>query len=93
MFFVWFDEDRKRQPHLKLKDALAEFQAKFGMAPVVCLASAADAAAIGEKGSGFDFPIHPVPFVAVNTFYLGGQDAQAALGQLDLPAVELREAA
>ncbi|MDQ3539631.1 MAG: hypothetical protein M3440_02990 [Chloroflexota bacterium] len=93
MFFVWFDGDRKRQPHLKLKDALAEYQAKYGIVPLVCLTSAADAAAIGEKGSAFDFRIQPVPFVAVNTFYLGGQDAQAALSQLDLPAVELREAA
>lgn len=93
MFFVWFDGDRKRQPHLKLKDAVAEYQAKYGVVPLVCLTSAADAAAIGEKGAGFEFPIQPVPFVALNTFYLGGQDAQAALGQLELPAVELREAA
>lgn len=93
MFFVWFDGNRKRQPHLKLKDAEAEYQAKYGIAPLVCLTNPTDATAILDRGSQFDFRIQPVPFVAVNTFYLGGQDAQAALGQLELPAVELSEAA
>lgn len=93
MFFVWFDGDRKRQPHLKLKDALAEYQARNGIAPLICLTSAADAAAINDKRAAFDFRIQPVPFVAVNTFYLGGEDAEVALGQLDLPAVQLSEAA
>jgi hypothetical protein len=93
MFFVWFDGDRKRRPHLKLKDALAEYQAKYGMSPRICLANAADATAIIEQGSAFDFSIQPVPFVALNTFYLGGQDAEEALAQLQLPTGELRQAA
>ncbi len=93
MFFVWFDGDRKRQPHLKLKDAVEEYQAKYGSAPLICLTSAADAAAIGEKRVAFDFRIQPASFVAVNTFYLGGDDAEVALGQLELPTVALSEAA
>lgn len=93
MFFVWFDGDRKRRPHLKLKDAIAEYRAKYGLSPRICLANSADAAAISEQGSAFDFLIQAVPFVAINTFYLGGQDAEEALAQLQIPTGELRQAA
>lgn len=93
MFFVWFDGDRKRQPHLKLKDAQSEYRARYGMEPLICLTNPVDATAILDKGASFDFRIQPVPFVAVNTFYLGGEDAQAALAQLELPEVELEQAA
>ncbi len=93
MFFVWFDGDRKRRPHLKLKDAIAEYQAKYGMSPRLCLVNPFDAAAINERGAEFDFVLQPVPFVALNTFYLGGEDAEEALAQIELPTGELKQAA
>jgi len=93
MFFVWFDGDRKRRPHLKLGDAVAEYRAKYGVAPSICLTNPADATAISEQKATFDFLIQSVPFVAVNTFYLGGQDAEEAMAELEVPVAELRQAA
>lgn len=93
MFFVWFDGDRKRRPHLKLQDAIAEYQLKYGASPHICLVNAADANAIAQQGTDFPCTIRPVRFVAINTFYLGGQDAEVALAELELPAVEVSQAA
>jgi hypothetical protein len=93
MFFVWFDGDRKRRPHLKLRDAVAGYREKQGADPRICLVSEADAAAIVDSPGHFDMPVRAMPFVAVNTFYLGGPDAVAALAELELPAAELRQAA
>lgn len=93
MFFVWFDGDRKRRPHLKLRDAVAGYRGKFGADPKICLVSEADAVAIAERAGAADLPIRAMPFVAVNTFYLGGPDAVAALAELELPVVELSQAA
>lgn len=93
MFFVWFDGDRKRRPHLKLGDAVAEYRAKYGVGPSICLTHPTDATAIGEQKASFDFLIQSVAFVAVNTFYLGGRDAEEAMAELEIPAAELRQAA
>lgn len=93
MFFVWFDGDRKRRPHLKLQDAMAEYQFKYGTSPRICLVNAADATAIAEHGTKFACSIQPVRFVSVNTFYLGGEDANAALAEMELAPVELSQAA
>lgn len=93
MFFVWFDGDRKRRPHLKLRDAVAEYHAKHGADPAICLVSEADAVLIADHAAPDDLPVRAMPFVAVNTFYLGGQDAVAALAELELPVAEFSQAA
>ncbi len=71
MYFVWFDGDRRRGPHLKLADAIEAYREKFGKSPAICLASDGDAREIVASTRRPDIAIRAADFISRNTFYLG----------------------
>ena len=74
MYFVWFDGDRRRGPHLKLTDAINAYIDKFGKHPAICLASHHDASEIASRSRRPPITVHGADFVSRNTYYLGADE-------------------
>lgn len=82
MYFVWFDGDRRRGPHLKLTDAIQAYRAKYGKTPAICLASHQDAREIVSHSRRPAIIIRGADFISRNTYYLGAQDELDAVDAL-----------
>ncbi len=82
MYFVWFDGDRRRGPHLKLTDAIEAYRAKYGKPPVICLASHHDARQIISHSRRPAITIRGADFISKNTYYLGADEELDAVGEL-----------
>jgi len=81
VYFVWFDGDRRRGPHLKLADAMDAYRDKFGKSPAICLASDQDARDIMANTRRPAITIRAAHFISRNTYYLG---ANAELDAMDM---------
>lgn len=86
MFFVWFDGDRRRGPHLKLTDAIEAYRAKYGKNPVICLASHHDAREISSHSRRPAIAIRGADFISRNTYYLGADEELNAVADPDTRA-------
>ena len=82
MYFVWFDGDRRRGPHLTLTDAITAYADKFGKQPVICLASHQDASAIVSHSRRPPIAIRGADFISRNTYYLGADEELTAVEDL-----------
>ncbi len=82
MYFVWFDGDRRRGPHLKLTDAIEAYRAKYGKKPVICLASHQDAHEIVTHSRRPAIAIRGADFISKNTYYLGADEELDAVEDL-----------
>lgn len=83
MYFVWFDGDRKRGPHLKLADAIRAYHAKYGRNPVICLTSHHDAQEIRSHSRRPPITIRGAAFISKNSYYLGSDEELEAEGDTE----------
>jgi hypothetical protein len=72
MFLGWFDDDRKKNAHSKIEEAVERYAAKFGEAPTLCLVNAADATTY----DGIEIKV--ADYVRPNHFWVGRAEAQLA---------------
>lgn len=86
MYFVWFDGDRRRGPHLKLTDAIGAYKDKYGRDPLICLASQQDATAIASHSRRPEITLRSAHFISANTFYLGAEDELVDVDELHTEA-------
>jgi len=82
MYFVWFDGDRRRGPHLKLTDAINAYFAKYDRHPVICLASHQDAGEIISHSRRPAITIRGAEFISRNNYYLGDEEELAAMDEV-----------
>jgi len=69
MYLMWYDNDRKKQPSVKIEEAIERFVEKYGYQPSVVLVNP------GEPVDAAPLPIVTRPTVARNFFWVGDEEA------------------
>lgn len=74
MFLGWYDPDKKYPTRLKLAEALARYEEKFGEPAEACLTNAVDAAELANDPQAAKVPVRGVDYIPRYTYYVGVED-------------------
>ncbi|CAA9574784.1 MAG: hypothetical protein AVDCRST_MAG49-3993 [uncultured Thermomicrobiales bacterium] len=74
MFLGWYDPDKKYPTRLKLAEALARYEEKFGVVAEACLTNTLDAAELAADPEAARLPIKGVNYIPRYTYYVGVED-------------------
>lgn len=78
MFLGWYDPDRKKPAHKKLREAIERYHEKFERTPRYCLTSPLDGAEL-EQQPATGIEVQTRSYIARWTFYIGEDLGQAAM--------------
>ncbi|MCC6629977.1 MAG: hypothetical protein IT340_21580 [Chloroflexi bacterium] len=72
MYLMWYDNDRKKQPGIKIEEAIERFVEKYGHQPTVVLVNP------GEPVDAAPLPVVTRPTVARHFFWVGDEEIAPA---------------